>query len=112
MKTASWVLIAVGALGGCATVPPPELVQARAEYDRASHGAAAQLAPDRVAQARQALAAAETSFADYPRAERTRDLAYAATRASEVAEASAREAEERQRRATAESALAAAQQQA
>jgi outer membrane protein OmpA-like peptidoglycan-associated protein len=104
-------LMAMGALAGCATVPPPELQEARVVYGHASQGPAPQLAPAEMQKARLALQAAERSYADAPKAEMTRDLAYAATRSSEVAEAAARQVEESRRRALAQSALHTAQRE-
>ncbi|MCU1282275.1 MAG: ompA2, partial [bacterium] len=99
MRTSTIGIIAVAFVGGCATAPPPELQDARAEYQRAASGPAAQLAPQQLTRAQQALAGAEASFSDRPQAQRTRDLAYAAQREAEVAESAARAAAERQRRA-------------
>ncbi len=75
----------------CATVAPPQdLVSARNAYDRASKGVAAQLAPADVHNAKEALDAAESSFADSKDSQETKDLAYTATRRAELAEARAR----------------------
>jgi outer membrane protein OmpA-like peptidoglycan-associated protein len=111
MKTTRIVVIALGFLGACATAPPPELVDARAEFQRASAGPAAQQAPDALARAQQALASADASFAEHPNAQRTRDLAYAAKREAEVAESAARAAVERDRRTSAQADVAVAQKQ-
>jgi outer membrane protein OmpA-like peptidoglycan-associated protein len=75
---------------GCGTaLPPPELVQARATYDRASHGPAQELAPADLDTAKQALARAEAAFEDDGADARSRDLAYIADRKALLAEAQA-----------------------
>ncbi len=84
--TSSFVLI-VGAslLTSCAATVPAELVNARAAYQRASNGPAAQLAPAELHVANQALARAEQSFQENPDSYQTRDLSYVAQRKSELA---------------------------
>jgi outer membrane protein OmpA-like peptidoglycan-associated protein len=81
------LLLGVVACG--ATQPPPELVDARKAYDRASKGLAAQLAPAQLDTAKQALDKAEKSFEDEGVDEPTPDLAYVAARKAEIAEATA-----------------------
>jgi outer membrane protein OmpA-like peptidoglycan-associated protein len=87
------------ALSACSTaLPPPELVEARATYERAAKGPANELAPAQLDTAKQALSAAERSLNDDGDGPRTRDLAYIAARRSEIAEAEAnRSAAERDR---------------
>jgi outer membrane protein OmpA-like peptidoglycan-associated protein len=90
----------VGAwLAACGTtLPPKELVDARAAYQAASKGPAAELAPAQLDTAKQALAKAEKSFEDEGDDPITKDLAYVAQRKTEIAEAEAgREAAERSR---------------
>lgn len=72
---------------GCATVAPNELVNARSAYRHASEGPAEQLAPAELHKANEALVLAEQSFLDEPDSQKTKDLAYAALRKSELAEA-------------------------
>lgn len=72
-----------------AAVPPKELVDARATYDRVSRSSATQLAPAELDTAKQALARAETSFRDDGDAADTRDFAYIAERKARAAEAQA-----------------------
>ena len=85
------VLLAFAATAGCATaIPPPELVTARAVYDRASHGPAAQVNPTDLHTARESLDAAEQSFVQEGDTQETRDLGYTAERRTETAEARAR----------------------
>jgi hypothetical protein len=72
---------------GCATSfpPPVELNNARQAYARASVSPAAQLAPENLYKAREALVLAEKSFRDNPQSEKTRDLATLAHREAKVA---------------------------
>jgi len=73
------ILVAVVALFvGCATVTPNELLNARAAYQRASEGPAAQLVPAELHKAHEALGRAEQSFEDDSDSYKTRDLAYVA----------------------------------
>lgn len=82
-------LLLAGLVGCGATLPPPELVDARKAYERASHGLAAQLAPAQLDTAKQALDKAEKSFEDEGTDAPTPDLAYLAERKAEIAEATA-----------------------
>jgi outer membrane protein OmpA-like peptidoglycan-associated protein len=78
---------------GCATpLPPKELVDARAAYQTASKGPAAQQNPAELHVAKQALDQAERSFNDEGDAPQTKDFSYVAIRKSQLAEASARAA--------------------
>lgn len=92
-------LVGVLGLAACGTtLPPPELVEARAAYDKASKGMAAQLAPAQLDTAKQALAAAEAKFEEDGIEPETLDAAYIAQRKAEMAEAEAgRVAAERDR---------------
>lgn len=84
----SW--LAVLGLAACgATQPPPELVDARKAYERASKGMSAQLAPAQLDTAKQALDKAEKSFEDEGVDAPTPDLAYIAERKAMIAEAAA-----------------------
>jgi outer membrane protein OmpA-like peptidoglycan-associated protein len=98
----SFAGISLWFMAGCGTaLPPPELVQARATYDRASHGAAQELAPADLDTAKQALARAEAAFEDDGADARSRDLAYIADRKALLAEAQAGVVQaERERQAT------------
>lgn len=87
MKLSRLVPIPMLALvAACAHTPPPELADARAAYDRAEHGLAAQLAPADVHVARRQLDLAEESWNDRGDTYETRSLAYAATRKARLAE--------------------------
>ena len=82
------VLVVLASLVGCAaTLPPPDLVTARATYARASRGVAANLDPADVHSASESLDAAEQSFVANGASPTTIDLAYVATRRAEIAEA-------------------------
>jgi outer membrane protein OmpA-like peptidoglycan-associated protein len=76
------------ALSACGTtMPPQELVDARAAYQRAASGPAASENPTQLADAKQNLERAETAFQTDGDTPRTRDLAYLAQRRAEYAEA-------------------------
>lgn len=91
-RNISWFVVA-GALVGCgATMPPKELVDARAAYQRAQKGPAAAQSPAELHVAKQALDQAERAFNDDGVTPQTKDLSYIAVRKSELAEASARAA--------------------
>ena len=80
-------LLSIAACG--ATLPPPELVDARKAYEHASKGMSAQLAPAQLDTAKQALDKAEKSFEDEGVDPPTPDLAYIAERKAQIAEAAA-----------------------
>jgi outer membrane protein OmpA-like peptidoglycan-associated protein len=89
MRTISIVSILV--LAGCgSTLPPKELVDARAAYQTAAKGPAASQNPAELHAAKQSLDAAERSFNDEGDAPETKDLAYIAIRKAQLAESSAR----------------------
>jgi len=83
-------LASVLVLVGCgSTLPPKELVDARAAYQSAAKGPAAQQSPAELHTAKQALDQAERSFSDDGDSPATKDYAYVAIRRSQIAEASA-----------------------
>lgn len=93
MKTLSslFVVVALAGVAGCAaSMPPSELLSARANYDRASMGPAAKVDPADLHTARVALDAAEQSFDRDGDTQHTRDLAYTAERRIEIAESRSR----------------------
>ena len=93
MKNASLLFVSVVTLVGCgSTLPPKELVDARAAYQSAAKGPAAQQSPAELHVAKQSLDQAERAFNDEPDSAQTKDLAYIAIRKSQLAEASARAA--------------------
>jgi len=77
---ASMLLVACGT-----SMPPRELVDARAAYEKVKTGEAAQLKPEIVHEAKVALDQAEASFVDDATSDRTRDLSYVAQRKAEFA---------------------------
>jgi outer membrane protein OmpA-like peptidoglycan-associated protein len=79
-----------GFLGCGSTLPPKELVDARAAYQSASKGPAAQQSPAELHIAKQSLDQAERSFSDDGDSPMTKDYAYIAIRKAQLAEASAR----------------------
>src|SRR5687768_13329936 len=80
-------------LAGCgSTLPPKELVDARASYQSASKGPAAQQSPAELHVAKQSLDVAERSFADDGDSPVTKDFSYIAIRKAQLADASARAA--------------------
>jgi len=78
-------LVLAGVASGCASSqPPPELVDARAAYARASTGDARSVSPTALHDAKLALDNAEKKFSD--NSDGTRDAAYVATRKAQLAE--------------------------
>jgi outer membrane protein OmpA-like peptidoglycan-associated protein len=83
-----FLFIAAAVTGGCATtMPPQDLLTARADYTVASHGAAAAYDPADLHLAREALDAAEHSYDKNGPSTETVDLAYVADRRAQTAEA-------------------------
>src|SRR5262245_64773743 len=85
-----WASILLVACGS--SLPPRELVDARANYEKAKTGQASQLKPEVVHEAKVALDQAEGAFNDDPNSDRTRDLSYIAGRKAELAMAQAGQA--------------------
>lgn len=84
-------IVSVFVLAGCgSTLPPKELVDARAAYQTAAKGPAASQNPAELHVAKQSLDAAERSFNDDGDSPETKDLSYIAIRKSQLAESSAR----------------------
>jgi outer membrane protein OmpA-like peptidoglycan-associated protein len=93
IKNVSLFIALAGAseiIGCAAALPPPELVDARQAYDRASQGPTQRLNPAGVHVARTQLDIAEASFKENGDTRSTRDYAYVALRQSERAESVAR----------------------
>jgi outer membrane protein OmpA-like peptidoglycan-associated protein len=81
-------LVLVGVLAGCGTtLPPKELKDARAEYQRVAAGSASQIVPADVHLARESLDAADKEFSDSGDSIETKDKAYVALRKAQLAEA-------------------------
>lgn len=87
IRTSCMIVAIAGAAGCSATLPPQDLVTARASYARASQGPAATLDPAALHSAADALRGAERSFNDEGDTQKTRDLAYVADRRAQVADA-------------------------
>jgi outer membrane protein OmpA-like peptidoglycan-associated protein len=89
MKTirSTFILFAASAAGCATTMPPQDLITARADYANASHGAAAAYDPADLHLAREALDAAEHSYDKNGANAETVDLAYVADRRAQTAEA-------------------------
>ena len=74
------------ATAGCATAgPPPDLLTARASYQRAEQSTAAKFDPADLYTARKAVDAAEAAYKKNGDTQQTRDLAYTADRRSQIA---------------------------
>jgi outer membrane protein OmpA-like peptidoglycan-associated protein len=82
------LLAALAGIAGCAaSLPPQDLLTARASYGRASRGPAASLDPADLHSASESLQLAEQSFVKDGDTQGTRDLAYIADRRAQIAEA-------------------------
>jgi outer membrane protein OmpA-like peptidoglycan-associated protein len=93
----SFVLGLVPLVVACAaSLPPAELVDARAAYNKAAAGPAAQLNPAQLHVAEEQLALADRSFDKDGDTFRTRDEAYVAQRKAELADVQARTTEANQ----------------
>jgi outer membrane protein OmpA-like peptidoglycan-associated protein len=74
---------------GCGAATPQELTLARTAYERASRGPASEFNPAGLHSAKETLDVAEHSFSEEGDSQETKDLAYAAERRSQTAEARA-----------------------
>ncbi len=84
----TFIFLAAATTGGCAaSMPPQDLITARADYANASHGAAAAYDPADLHLAHEALDAAERSYDKNGASAETVDLAYVADRRAQTAEA-------------------------
>lgn len=93
MNASRYTLVSLSAfvLAACgSTLPPKELVDARAAFQSASKGPAAQQSPAELHVAKQSLDQAERSFNDDGDSPQTKDYAYIAIRKAQLADASAR----------------------
>jgi len=81
--------LAGASLSACATtaLPPPELVEARANYQKAETSAAGRLKPAELHDAKLALDRAEAEQRSSPGEPQVKDLAYVASRKAALAEA-------------------------
>jgi outer membrane protein OmpA-like peptidoglycan-associated protein len=108
-KRLTWGVLGAAVVAGCAASTPRELLDARYAYQRASSGPAAEVSPDTLAEAREALNDANRSFERERDSERTRTLAYVALRKAQIAESRARAIVAEHERAQAAQQLALAQ---
>lgn len=93
MRKNTLALASLFVLVGCgSTLPPKELVDARAAYQSASKGPAAQQSPAELVIAKQSLDQAERLFNDDGDSPQTKDFAYIAIRKAQLADATARAA--------------------
>src|ERR1700754_4097778 len=91
MKKVTPVLAFAGlVLFGCASTPPKELKDARAAYNRAASGPAAEVNPAQLHVAKQTLVLAEQTWEDEGDSFRARDRSYVAMRKAQLAEVQAR----------------------
>jgi outer membrane protein OmpA-like peptidoglycan-associated protein len=86
---------------GCASVPPPQLVEARNAYVNSNNGLAGKLVPTDLYDARKALDQANQEFEKHGNTLECRDYAYVAQRKLELADVKARTERDRQRIAAA-----------
>jgi outer membrane protein OmpA-like peptidoglycan-associated protein len=84
-------------VGGCATVAPGQLVEARNAYATSSIGLAAKLTPTELYDAKKELDRADKEFLDHGDTAECRDLAYVANRKVELADVKARTEQDRQK---------------
>jgi outer membrane protein OmpA-like peptidoglycan-associated protein len=89
MKNTIKIFVALSVAACGETLPPKELVDARAAYEHAASSKAGQLHPATVYEAKQALDRAEAKFKDEGDSPDTKDLAYVAQRKAQYAEAQA-----------------------
>lgn len=90
LKVTSVLTCAGLLLIGCAGSPPKELADARAAYNRAASGPAAEVNPAQLHVAKQTLVLAEQTFEDEGDSFRAKDRAYVAMRKAQLAEVQAR----------------------
>jgi len=90
LKATSIVALAGLTLIGCASTPPKELQDARAAYNRAASGPAAEVNPAQLHVAKQTLVLAEQTWEDEGDSFRAKDRAYVAMRKAQLAEVQAR----------------------
>ena len=111
-STLSLAIPAVLLIGCASTLPPQELVDARASYQRAQTGRGAALTPVPLHEAKLALDAAEAAFVDDAESERVTSLGYVASRKAQLAESQGNTAEAMAQKGQAEKDLVTFQGQA
>lgn len=101
MKTKNIGLLAtlawVGWMLGCATAPPPQLVDARNAYAASNNGLAAKLTPTELHDAWLVLTKANQEFDEHGATDQCRDYAYIAQNKVQLADAKARTELDRQK---------------
>jgi outer membrane protein OmpA-like peptidoglycan-associated protein len=99
MRVTSWIigLSLVALVSGCATVAPPQLVEARDAYGQSSHGLAAKMTPTELYDAKKVLDRAEKEFTANGDTLAVRDYSYIALRKVQLADVKARTALDSQR---------------
>lgn len=100
LSTVAWV----GWMLGCATAPPPQLVEARAAYAASNSGLAAKLTPTELHDAWLVLAKANQEFQEHGDTVQCRDYAYIAQNKVQLADVKARTEQDRQKIVEAEKA--------
>jgi outer membrane protein OmpA-like peptidoglycan-associated protein len=87
LETTSFIVgfLLIGMLGGCAAVPPAQLVKARDAYTVSSSGMTAQLSPTELYDAKKVLDQANQEFSQRGDTAAVRDYSYIATRKIELA---------------------------
>ena len=96
-------------LAACAHTPPKELADARAAVQQAENGVARQEDPAQLHTAKKQLALAEESFEEDGDSDKTRDRAYVALRAAQLAEVQGRISQNERKLAELEQSASAAQ---
>ena len=101
MKTQTTSLFAtvvfVAFICGCATAPPPQLIDARTAFTASNNGLAAQLTPTELHDTQLVLDKANAEFAQHGDTLECRDLAYIAQNKVQLADVKARTALDRQK---------------
>ncbi len=86
-----------GLLGACATVTPPQLIEARDAYTASTNGLAAKLTPTELYDAKKVLDKANAAYEEHGDTAEVRDYAYIAKRKVELADVKARTELDRRR---------------
>ncbi|MBI5547654.1 MAG: OmpA family protein [Deltaproteobacteria bacterium] len=90
-------LALAGTFGGCASVVPAQLVEARAVYSTSSNGLASKMTPTELYEAKKALDQANGEFTAHGDTLAVRDYSYIAKRKTELADVKARTELDRER---------------
>ncbi len=90
MKIKTSLLVLAASLTGCATIAPPQLIEARDAYATSSNGLANKMAPTELYDAKKVLDKANAEFEANGDSAETRDYAYVAHRKIQLADVKAR----------------------